>query len=58
MGRPRKDHKEINPTRQIGRWPDSDWDLIRRAAKKAKLSVAEWARRLLLRAAGDKRYKE
>lgn len=58
MGRPPKKVKEINPVRQIGRWPDADWDIIRRAAKKAKLTVAEWARRILLRAAGDTRYKE
>jgi len=50
-GRPRKEHKEINPVRQIGRWPDDQWELIREAAKKAGVSVAEWAREILLRAA-------
>jgi len=50
-GRPPKAEKEINPVRQIGRWPDDQWDLIREAAERADLSVAEWARRILLRAA-------
>ena len=53
-GRPRKKQKEINPVRQIGRWPDDQWDLIRQAADEAGLSVAEWARRILLRAAKRK----
>ena len=50
MGRPPKKVKEINPVRQIGRWPDSDWDLIRAAAERSGVSVAEWARAILLRA--------
>jgi hypothetical protein len=50
-GRPPKKVKEINPVRQIGRWPDDQWDLIRGAADRAGLSVAEWARAILLRAA-------
>ena len=40
--------------RQIGRWPDDQWDLIREAADRDGLSVAEWARRILLRAAKRK----
>ena len=51
VGRPRKKVKEINPVRQIGRWPDDQWELIRQAADSAGLSVAEWARDILLRAA-------
>ena len=51
VGRPRKAVKEINPVRQIGRWPDDQWELIRHAADRAGLSVAEWARGILLRAA-------
>lgn len=50
-GRPPKKVKEINPVRQIGRWPDDQWDLIRNAATSSGLSVAEWAREILLRAA-------
>ncbi len=51
IGRPPKAEKEINPVRQIGRWSDEQWDLIRRAAESADTSVAEWARGVLLRAA-------
>ena len=51
VGRPPKKVKEINPVRQIGRWPDDQWELIRAAADRAGLSVAEWARAILLRAA-------
>jgi hypothetical protein len=51
LGRPPKAEKEINPVRQIGRWPDDQWGLIREAADNAGLSVAEWARDILLRAA-------
>jgi hypothetical protein len=50
-GRPPKAHKEINPVRQIGRWPDDQWGLIQTAASNAGTSVAEWAREILLRAA-------
>lgn len=51
MGRPPKKVKEINPVRQVGRWPDEQWELIRRAAERSGVSVAEWARQILLRAA-------
>lgn len=51
MGRPRKAEKLINPVRQIGRWPDRDWDTIQQAAQAAGESVAGWARPILLRAA-------
>lgn len=51
IGRPPKDQKEINPVRQIGRWPDEQWDVIRKAAEAAGTSVAEWARAILLKAA-------
>jgi hypothetical protein len=51
MGRPPKKVKEIYPVRQIGRWPDDQWELIRGAAERSGVSVAEWARAILLRAA-------
>jgi hypothetical protein len=51
VGRPRKKVKEINPVRQIGRWPDDQWELIRAAAERSGKNVAEWAREILLRAA-------
>jgi hypothetical protein len=51
VGRPPKKVKEINPVRQIGRWPDDQWELIRAAADRDGVSVAEWARTILLRAA-------
>jgi hypothetical protein len=51
VGRPPKKVKEINPVRQIGRWPDDQWELIREAAERSGVSVAEWARDILLRAA-------
>ena len=51
VGRPPKKVKEINPVRQIGRWPDDQWELIRKAADRSGVSVAEWARAILLRAA-------
>ena len=51
LGRPPKATKEINPVRQVGRWPDDQWELIRQAADRSGLSVAEWARQILLRAA-------
>jgi len=50
-GRPKKAKKEINPVRQIGRWPDDQWELVQAAALNAGTSVAEWAREILLRAA-------
>lgn len=50
-GRPRKEVKEVNPTRQVGRWDDASWGLVKQAAEKAGKSVAEWAREKLLRAA-------
>lgn len=43
--------RNLSPVRQIGRWPDSDWDLIRSAAKAGGKTVAQWAREILLRAA-------
>jgi hypothetical protein len=51
VGRPPKKVKEINPVRQVGRWPDDQWELIRAAAERSGVSVAEWARAVLLRAA-------
>jgi hypothetical protein len=51
MGRPPKAVKEINPVRQVGRWTDEQWQLVQAAAKAADVSVAEWAREKLLRAA-------
>jgi len=51
VGRPPKKVKEINPVRQIGRWPDDQWEIIRAAAERKGVSVAEWARDILLRAA-------
>jgi hypothetical protein len=51
IGRPPKAVKAINPVRQVGRWPESDWLLVKHAAEKADKSVAEWAREKLLRAA-------
>jgi uncharacterized protein (DUF1778 family) len=51
MGRPPKAQKEINPVRQIGRWPDDQWELIQTAAERSGKSVAQWAREILLRAA-------
>ena len=54
IGRPPKLVKEINPVRQVGRWPDEQWDVIREAAKDSKLSIAEWARGILLKAAKRK----
>jgi hypothetical protein len=51
VGRPPKKVKEINPVRQVGRWPEDQWELIREAADRSGVSVAEWAREILLRAA-------
>lgn len=51
MGRPPKMHKEVNPVRQIGRWTEEDWELIRQAAAAKGLSVAGWARPILMAAA-------
>ncbi|HLB47770.1 MAG TPA: hypothetical protein VJL59_12255 [Anaerolineales bacterium] len=45
---------ETNPTRQIGRWSDEDWGIIRSAAAQAGKDVATWAREILLRAARRK----
>ena len=50
-GRPPKLVKQINPVRQVGRWDDASWQKVRDAAAKRGLSVAAWARQLLLRAA-------
>ena len=57
VGRPPKPagKKCINPVRQVGRWPDEDWDKIRDAAAAAGSNVAAWARPILLRAAGLQR---
>ena len=41
----------INPVRQVGRWNEADWDLIREAAQQSKTPVSVWARTRLLRAA-------
>ena len=51
VGRPPKKVKEINPVRQVGRWSDDQWEIVQRAAEAESLSVAEWARGVLLRAA-------
>ena len=51
IGRPPKRVKEINPVRQVGRWSDDQWELVQQAAERSGLSVAEWARGILLRAA-------
>jgi hypothetical protein len=51
VGRPPKKVKVINPVRQVGRWPDEQWEIVQRAAGAEGLSVAEWARGVLLRAA-------
>lgn len=53
MGRPRKARKERNPTRQIGRWDDATWREIKEAAARRQMSVAAWAREVLLRAARE-----
>jgi len=51
LGRPPKAVKEINPVRQVGRWTDSDWQLIRDAAASRGENVAEFAKAVLIRAA-------
>jgi hypothetical protein len=51
VGRPPKKVKQINPVRQVGRWPDDQWEIVQGAAETEGLSVAEWARGVLLRAA-------
>ena len=50
VGRPRKKVKEINPVRQVGRWSDDDWQVVRDAAESQELSVAEFVRRIVNRA--------
>lgn len=37
-----------NPVRQIGRWPDTEWKKVQRAAKRAGLTTAEYCRRAIL----------
>lgn len=51
VGRPPKKVKAINPVRQVGRWSDDQWEIVQQAAGVEGLSVAEWARGVLLRAA-------
>ncbi len=51
LGRPRKKVKEINPVRQVGRWTDEDWQLIRDAAERRETTVAGFAKDVLVRAA-------
>ena len=51
VGRPAKAVKEVNKVRQVGRWTDHDWELVRKAAQMRDSSVAAWARKALLRAA-------
>ena len=50
-GRPRKKIREINPVRQVGRWSDDDWQIIRDAAESAEVDVATWAKSVLIPAA-------
>lgn len=50
-GRPRKEIKEINTVRQVGRWTDENWQRIRDAAATEGVNVAVFAKRVLLRAA-------
>ena len=49
-GRPRKEVKEINPVRQVGRWTDEDWQTVRDAAAAEELSVAAFVKRIVKRA--------
>ena len=51
LGRPPKAVKEINPVRQVGRWTDSDWQLIRDAAELRGENVAQFCKAVLIRAA-------
>jgi len=51
LGRPPKAVKEINPVRQVGRWTDSDWQLIRDAAESRGENVAQFCKAVLIRAA-------
>jgi len=51
LGRPPKKVKEINPVRQIGQWTDEDWKEIVNAACHRDMNTAEWAKRVLKRAA-------
>ena len=40
-----------NPVRQVGRWDDHSWGIVRAAAARAGTSVAGWARAVMLAAA-------
>lgn len=51
IGRPPKRIKEINPVRQVGRWTDADWLIVRKAAEHQGQNVAEFAKETLLRRA-------
>ena len=43
------------PIRNVGRWSDRDWNKIKAAARRADVSVAEWARGILLERASNDR---
>lgn len=45
LGRP------LHPPRQLGRVPDSDWELMRAAAERSGKTFTRWACDILLRAA-------
>ena len=49
-GRPRKEVKEINPVRQVGRWTDEDWQTVRDAADAEGMNVAAYVKRIVKRA--------
>lgn len=49
-GRPRKEVKEINPVRQVGRWTDADWQEVRDAAEAKGVNVAAFVKRIVKRA--------
>jgi hypothetical protein len=53
IGRPRKSASEryLNPVRQVGRWDDESWGLVKKAAEHMGISVAEFARKAILREA-------
>ena len=50
-GRPRKPpgEKYLTPPRQIGRWTDEDWELVKSAAEKEGKTITDWAKAILLR---------
>lgn len=52
LGRPAKTGEEKTFARQIGRWTDADWDVIREAAQATTGgNVAAFAKGVLLKAA-------